>query len=218
LVEAAKFAARNRQLLPLARHSAPAIPRSAQFHLHAPSAATNLDLREFPTAEIKCCRIPERPPERRLLTKTISRELRGQLMLPGLLASTNIPVLQQVVNFAEARHGVLAGNIVNINTPGYHTRDLNVGVFEQRLKEAIELSRKPGNSQPISAGMVTTNPEDELRKVSDSLTNLLYHDDTNIDLEQQVTEINKNNYLHNLALTVMTNQLQLLQTAISERV
>ena len=54
--------------------------------------------------------------------------------------------------------------------------------------------------------------------MSDGLTNLLYHDDTNIDLEQQVTEINKNNYLHNLALTVMTNQLQLLQTAISERV
>jgi flagellar basal-body rod protein FlgB len=140
-------------------------------------------------------------------------------MLPGLLGSTNIPVLQQVLNFTQARHGVLAGNITNINTPGYHTRDLNVGVFEKRLKEAIELSRKRGSSSaPISAGIVTTNPEDELRKVSDSMTNLLYHDDTNLDLEQQVTEINKNQYLHNLALTVMTNQLQLLQTAISERV
>ncbi len=140
-------------------------------------------------------------------------------MLPGLLASTNIPVLQQVLNFAQARHGVLAGNIANINTPGYRTRDLSVDVFEKRLKEAIAQSKQVGtNALPISAGMVTTDPQDPLRKVSESMTNLLYHDDTNIDLEQQVTEINKNQYLHGLALAVMTNQLQLLQTAISERV
>lgn len=138
-------------------------------------------------------------------------------MLPGLLASTNIPVLQQVVNFAQARHGVLAGNIANINTPGYRTRDLSVEVFEQRLRDAIDQSRR-SNSQPISAGTIPTDPQDPIRNVSQSLTNLLYHDDTNIDLEQQITEINKNQYLHGLALSVMTNQMQLLQTAISERV
>jgi flagellar basal-body rod protein FlgB len=140
-------------------------------------------------------------------------------MLPGLLGSTNIPVLQQVLNFAQARHGVLAGNIANINTPGYRTRDLNTEVFEKRLKDAIELSKRAGSSsQPISAGMLTTSPEDPLRNVGQNMTNLLYHDDTNIDIEQQVTEMNKNQYLHNLALTVMTDQMQLLQTAISERV
>lgn len=138
-------------------------------------------------------------------------------MLPGLLASTNIPVLQQVVNFAQARHGVLAGNIANINTPGYRTRDLSVEVFENRLKEAIAQSRR-SSSQPMSAGDLPTDSQDPIRNVSQSLTNLLYHDDTNIDLEQQVTEINKNQFLHGLALSVMTNQMQLLQTAISERV
>ncbi|WP_254512052.1 flagellar basal body rod protein FlgB [Anatilimnocola floriformis] len=140
-------------------------------------------------------------------------------MLPGLLSSTNIPVLQQVVNFSQARHGVLAGNIANINTPGYRTRDMSVEVFEERLKAAIAEANRPGNGgRPISAGDLPTSPEDPMRKVSDSLTNMLYHDDTNIDLEQQITEINKNQYLHNLALTIMSNQMQLLQTAISERV
>ncbi len=46
----------------------------------------------------------------------------------------------------------------------------------------------------------------------------MYHDGTNINLEQQIAEINKNQMLHNVALTVMTNQFALLQTAISERV
>ena len=34
-------------------------------------------------------------------------------MLSGLFQSTTIPVLQEAVNFAQARHTVLAGNIAN---------------------------------------------------------------------------------------------------------
>ena len=40
------------------------------------------------------------------------------------------PVLEQVVNFTEARHGVLAGNIANLDTPGYKTRDLSPELFQ----------------------------------------------------------------------------------------
>ena len=138
-------------------------------------------------------------------------------MLPGLLSSTNIPVLEQVVNFAQARHGVLAGTIANINTPGYRTRDLSLDNFQARLKEAIAASER-GSTTGQSPGVLTTDPQDPMREVRNTMTTLLYHDDTNIDLEKQVAEITKNQYMHNLALTVMTNQIQLLESAISERV
>ncbi len=59
-------------------------------------------------------------------------------MLSSLFQSSTIPILEQVVNFTEARHGVLAGNIANLDTPGYKTRDLSPALFQQRLKEAIE--------------------------------------------------------------------------------
>lgn len=137
-------------------------------------------------------------------------------MLPNLLNSTTIPALTEVLNFAQARHGVLVGNIANINTPGYRVRDLSVDTFQQRLKEAI--SQSQSNGQSMSAGIVNTDSGDPMRQVRESLTNVLYHDDTNIDLEKQVTEINKNQFLHNFALTVMGDQMQLLQNAISERV
>ena len=42
-----------------------------------------------------------------------------------------MPVLEQVVNFTEARHGVLAGNIANLDTPGYKTRDLSPALFQE---------------------------------------------------------------------------------------
>jgi len=137
-------------------------------------------------------------------------------MLPNIFSSTNIPALAEVLNFAQARHGVLVGNVANINTPGYRTRDLSVETFQDKLKEAIAVAGHTG--EPISPGLSDVDPSDPMRSVRESLNNVLYHDDTNIDMEKQVAEITKNQFLHNLALTVMNDQFQLLQTAISERV
>ena len=137
-------------------------------------------------------------------------------MLANLFNSTAIPALGEVLNFAQARQTVLAGNIANVNTPGYHLRDLSQTEFQQRLKEAITASQKA--NQPMSSGVSSSQPGDPMRQVRSSLENIIYHDDTNIDLEKQVAEMTKNQLLHNFALTVMTDQFQLLQSAISERV
>jgi flagellar basal-body rod protein FlgB len=137
-------------------------------------------------------------------------------MLPSLFGSTTIPILTEVVNFAQSRHTVLAGNVANVNTPGYRSRDLNEEVFQQKLKGAIRAAG--ARAEGISPGAAASQPGDEMRDVRASLENLLYHDDTNIDLEKQVTEINKNQILHNFALTIMNDQFKLLQSAISERV
>ena len=137
-------------------------------------------------------------------------------MMPDLFSSTTIPALGEVLNFAQARHTVLTGNIANVNTPGYRLRDLSQTEFQRRLKEAMESSRE--RAEPLSPGLATSGPGDAMRQVRASLENIVYHDDTNIDLEKQVAEMTKNHLLHNFALTVMTDQFQLLQTAISERV
>ena len=137
-------------------------------------------------------------------------------MLANLFNSTTIPALGEVINFAQARHTVLAGNVANVNTPGYRLRDLSPTEFQQRLKEALAESQR--SNHPISPGLASSQPGDPLRQVRASLENIVYHDDTNIDLEKQVAEMTKNQLLHNFALTIMTDQFQLLQTAISERV
>jgi flagellar basal-body rod protein FlgB len=114
---------------------------------------------------------------------------------------------------------------------------LSPAAFQEQLKAAISESRSlrlsrreslspglssPGLSSPglSSAGLArgSDEPSDPIRQVSASLENILYHDDTNIDLEKQVAEISKNQLLHNFALTVMTDQFRLLESAISERV
>jgi len=141
-------------------------------------------------------------------------------MFEGLFRETTIPVLQEVVSFSQTRHNVLAGNIANLDTPGYKTRDLSQEDFQQRLRQAIDERRQP--PRPISPGELWAGKEPAsgktLAEVSKDPKSILYHDKSNVGLEFQVTEMVKNQSQHNMALALMTNQFQMLQTAISGRV
>jgi flagellar basal-body rod protein FlgB len=149
-------------------------------------------------------------------------------MLSSLFQSSSLPVLEQVVNFTEARHGVLAGNIANLDTPGYKTRDLSPALFQQRLKEAIESKNQPVS--PTSLGDVADlspnyGAEHQVNKqmaafdkVKDSMKSILRHDGDDVSMEQQVNEMMKNQQQHNLAINIMSAQFRLLKVAITERV
>ena len=136
-------------------------------------------------------------------------------MFTSLLQSTSIPVLEQVVQFSQMRHGILAGNLANLDTPGYKVRDLSPERFEERLAAAIEERRNHGSTlSPSERAFV----KDDFREVKESFKSILYHDESNVSLEHQITEMAKNQAQHNLALTIMTSQFRLLQAAISEQV
>lgn len=137
-------------------------------------------------------------------------------MFDNLVRSTTVPVLEQVISFSQARHNVLAGNIANLDTPGYQMRDISVDDFQSRLKEAITASRQPAASgSPGEMGVSTGN---NLAEVAENSPTILRHDGVNVGLEQQVTDLVKNQIQHNLALSIMTSQFRLLNVAISERV
>jgi flagellar basal-body rod protein FlgB len=135
-------------------------------------------------------------------------------MLPSLVQNTAIPVLEQVVNFAQARQNVLAGNIANIDTPGYRMRDLSPEKFQSRLKSAIAQRDRMQSSISVSLGNTSDNPVSE---VGSSLADMLHHDDTNGNLETQITAVAKNQLQHSMAISIMSSQFRLLQAAISER-
>lgn len=137
-------------------------------------------------------------------------------MINSMFNASALPVLQEVVGFTEARHDVLAGNIANYGTPGYKVRDLSVSNFQERLRDAIETRDK--QKEPLSPGVIQQSPGAQMQRVRETLKDVLYHDQTNVSLEHQVNEMSKNQLIHSMAITVMTSQIRLLQTAISERV
>lgn len=147
-------------------------------------------------------------------------------MFSSLINTSNVPVLEQVVNFTQARHGVLAGNIANIDTPGYKTRDLSPENFQTSLKEAIDHRHRAAQSPTYAptyvtgaqlAGKQAVTGHDGMDQVRDSMKHILFHDKSDVSIERQVAEISKNQGQHNLALSLMTAQFRLLRAAITER-
>jgi len=146
-------------------------------------------------------------------------------MTINMFQSSTVPLLQEVLNFTQSRHNVLAGNVANADTPGYQSRDLSPAVFQQKLKAAIQqrdARNTPGSgrssSNNLMAGAAKSQSGDEMREVRDSIKDILYHDGTDVSLEHQVTELSKNQSTHNMAIALISSQFQLLQSAISERV
>ncbi len=156
-------------------------------------------------------------------------------MLSTLFGTSSVPLLEQVVNFTEARHGVLAGNIANLDTPGYKTRDLSPELFQEKLQEAVAASHSSpaptygydnygyGNyGNPSSQAGNSVSRADRnfaaFDHVKDSYNSILRHDGVNVSMENQINEVVKNQQEHNLAVGILSNQFRLLKAAISERV
>jgi flagellar basal-body rod protein FlgB len=154
-------------------------------------------------------------------------------MFAHLFQATTIPTLEQVVRFTQARHHVLAGNLANIDTPGYQVRDLPVEEFRNYLREFIARRQSglpPAGSEVLSPGDLaylqhaggaflpgTKRLEHFLRaQTVEPSPTVLFHDWTNCSLEHQVTEMVKNHLLHNTAMAIMASQFRQLQTAIAE--
>jgi flagellar basal-body rod protein FlgB len=55
-------------------------------------------------------------------------------MLGSMTDSTTVGLLEKLAIFGERRQEILAGNVANIDTPGYKPRDLPVSEFQQALK------------------------------------------------------------------------------------
>jgi flagellar basal-body rod protein FlgB len=134
-------------------------------------------------------------------------------MLSNVMKASTIPILEQVVNFAQSRHNVLAGNLANIDTPGYQTRDMSPEVFQTRLRAAID-QRNQNQRQITPASFAGTDP---IAQVGSTMGGMLFHDGANRGLEQEVAAIADNELQHNMAIALLTSQLRLLQTAITEK-
>lgn len=131
----------------------------------------------------------------------------------GLFGSTTIPALEQTIQFAQRRHQLLASNIANLDTPGYRARDLDTAEFQNALADSIRYSQ----AGPAARSVSPSTRDDRLAGPRAATEQVVYHDNSDVSMETQVTQIAKNQHLHSLAITTMRSQFALLQAAITER-
>ncbi|BAM04336.1 flagellar basal body rod protein FlgB [Phycisphaera mikurensis] len=132
------------------------------------------------------------------------------------------PALERLVQFTEARQGVLAHSIANLSTPHFRPADLPVDEFQRKLGAAID--RRRARRSPQRTGL-TFSGSGSLRFGRDRLEatpiardeNVLFHDRNNRDLDRLMQDLAENQMAHGFAITMLRRQFASLNTAIRER-
>ena len=143
---------------------------------------------------------------------------KAKMFLSEITNRGNIPVLEKLMAFAEARQRMLAENIANIDMPGYKTKQLDPAVFQAAMRRAIdERSTHPG--APLELPATDQFHEDEMghlvvTPVTEPAQNILFHDRTNARIETLMAQVAENVMTYNLASQLLKNSFDGLKTAI----
>ena len=102
------------------------------------------------------------------------------------------------------RHGVIASNIANVDTPGYQARDVK---FNETLSEAtIELrNTNPGHLAPT--GQVAGGNVDADQRPS-------WGDQNNVELDIEVSKMTENAVFFQAATTLLSKNIQMYKAAL----
>jgi flagellar basal-body rod protein FlgB len=140
-------------------------------------------------------------------------------MFQSLLNSATVPILEKVAVFGERRNEVLAGNLANIDTPNYRSRDLPVDAFQEALKAAVAGDRPQSLGTATGSSMTADQafPRELFRAAEAAANNITFQDGGNRSIEHEVMELTKNSMLQGFALNVMTAQLKMMEAVIREQ-
>jgi flagellar basal-body rod protein FlgB len=132
------------------------------------------------------------------------------MLIDRLLNQGPMPVLEQQLNFTEARQQLLADNIANVSTPDYQQKDLSVDAFQDQLRKKVE--------QQAAAPPGSVNFADIHNEVENPSDGILFHDGNNRSMEQLMTDNAKNALMHNLVVELLRQQYQTMNMALKGQV
>lgn len=146
------------------------------------------------------------------------------MFIDGLLNADAFPVLERVSQFAARRQELLAHNIANLSTPNFRPADVSVRDFQASLSDAVDRRRAATGGvrgdlplQSTREVAVEQGGRIALRPTTPG-NNILFHDRNNRDLERLMQEMVENLTAFRVAGDLMRNRMQLMQSAIAERV
>lgn len=117
-------------------------------------------------------------------------------------------VLWKLLDASELRHRVISQNVANVNTPGYHRKDVS---FEEELAKHLSAAQSSGSAN--GAGDVR-----EIKaKVFEASGLIERMDGNNVDIDQEVGQLQKNALLYETYSQVLASKLGMMRSAIVGR-
>lgn len=141
----------------------------------------------------------------------------------GIIGTNNtMNIMASALDAYTLRNSTIASNIANVDTPGYKRKEVK---FEEYLQGAVG-SLKDGNNTAnknskgriahqfgnIQVGVGTIKAE-----VVDQSTDSMYRiDGNNVDIDNEMTEIVKNQLRYQTVINGLNNQFQAMRTAMGK--
>jgi flagellar basal-body rod protein FlgB len=146
------------------------------------------------------------------------------MIIKDLMTADALPALTAQMQFAARRQPLIAHNIANISTPDFRPVDVKPQQFQEALSEAVDRRRERFGGV---RGELEIRESRELRvdsrgrldlRPTASGDNVLFHDRNDRDVERLLQAQTENLAAFRLASQLFRSRMDLLNTAITERV
>ncbi len=134
----------------------------------------------------------------------------------GRLFDRHIQLLHKSMDLRSRRNALLAGNVANIETPGYKAKDL---VFEAELGKAMR-SHLPGpltvtNPRHLDGRQILplAQVDGQVIRTSNPVGNL---DENSVDLEREMVKLGENQVVYQALARMISHKFTLLRSSIRE--
>lgn len=135
----------------------------------------------------------------------------NHLLIGKKLFDKTMSLVQRSLDIRASRHQVLSGNIANIETPDYASKDLPFQkIFERFLDNSAGISLEKTHPQhlPVSDGQ--TFPRAFSAEVEEDPTR------GGVDIDQQMAKLAENNLMFQAGVQVLIRKFDVLKNAISQ--
>ncbi|MCK4389071.1 MAG: flagellar basal body rod protein FlgB [Desulfobacterales bacterium] len=111
-------------------------------------------------------------------------------------------VIERSLDITKKRHGLIASNIANLDTPGYRPKDID---FKGALKDALEgISVDLARANPRHFGSKVFYPEPSLSSAD------------SVDIDKEMSKLAENNLRYRASVEALLRKLSMLKFAITE--
>ncbi len=120
--------------------------------------------------------------------------------------SDSLRQLEQVMDSARTRQGVLASNVTNIDTPGYRAQDVEAPLFDTAMRAVMSRSDAAHMSAPGQGSGEVTQADDRAPR----------EDGNTVSLERQMAKLEENKIRYGAASSIISRRMALLRYAVTD--
>jgi len=144
-------------------------------------------------------------------------------MLNDFTQTSEIDVLERVVQYAGRRHELIVHNIANLSTPNFQPANVDPGEFRRTMAEVVEKRRgthaaKRLEIQPSDTSGISFHQDTVTLSPRPSERNIMFHDRNDRDLERTMQSMTENVMMYRQAVEFLRSKFNQIRTAIRGRI